>query len=163
MYNRIKLVSSNLLFSFKLYWDIIDIWHCMKMKVKSLSRVWLFVTPWIVAYQTPLSMGFSRQTTGVGCHFLFQKIFPTQGLNLGLPHCRQTLYHLGDNWQVNTKNGVFWKFSDSLNYEIALLSEKSKWTCYFNCVIRKLRVICFCFLHQMPNLSSSRKGIVFAD
>ena len=32
--------------------------------------------------------------TGVDCHFLLQGIFPTQGLNLGLPHCRQTLYHL---------------------------------------------------------------------
>ena len=29
-----------------------------------------------------------------GCHFLLQEIFPTQGLNLGLPHCRQTLYRL---------------------------------------------------------------------
>ena len=32
-----------------------------KVKVKSLSRVWLFVTPWIAAYQAPPSMGFSRQ------------------------------------------------------------------------------------------------------
>ena len=32
-----------------------------KMKVKSLSRVWLFATPWTAAYQAPLSMGFSRQ------------------------------------------------------------------------------------------------------
>ena len=32
-----------------------------KVKVKSLSRVWLFVTPWIAAYQAPLSVGFSRQ------------------------------------------------------------------------------------------------------
>ena len=31
------------------------------MKVKSLSRVRLFVTPWNVAYQAPLSMGFSSQ------------------------------------------------------------------------------------------------------
>ena len=30
-------------------------------------------------------------STGVGCHFLLQKIFPTQGSNPGLPHCRQTL------------------------------------------------------------------------
>ena len=29
--------------------------------------------------------------TGVGCYFLLQGIFPTQGLNPGLPHCRQTL------------------------------------------------------------------------
>ena len=28
------------------------------------------------------------------CHFLLQGIFPTQGSNLGLPHCRQILYHL---------------------------------------------------------------------
>ena len=32
-----------------------------KVTVKSLSRVWLFATPWTVAYQAPPSMGFSRQ------------------------------------------------------------------------------------------------------
>ena len=32
-----------------------------KVKVKSLSRVRLFATPWTVAYYPPLSMGFSRQ------------------------------------------------------------------------------------------------------
>ena len=34
------------------------------------------------------------RNTGVGCHSLLQGIFPTQGLNLGLLHCRQILYHL---------------------------------------------------------------------
>ena len=29
-----------------------------------------------------------------GCHFLLQGIFPTQGLNSGLLHCWQILYHL---------------------------------------------------------------------
>ena len=32
-----------------------------KVKVKSLSRVWLFMTPWTAAYQAPPSMGVSRQ------------------------------------------------------------------------------------------------------
>ena len=32
-----------------------------KVKVKSLSRVRVLATPWIAAYQAPLSMGFSRQ------------------------------------------------------------------------------------------------------
>ena len=32
-----------------------------KVQVKSLSRVQLFATPWTIAYQAPLSMGFSRQ------------------------------------------------------------------------------------------------------
>ena len=134
------------------------------------SPVQLFVTPWTVTCQAPLSMGFSRQeywsglpcpppgdlpnpgtkpssylllcwrilyhqrhlgspeqgirckniesesrsdvsdsfpphglysswdslgqNTGVGSLFLLQGIFPSQGLNLGLPHCRQILYQL---------------------------------------------------------------------
>ena len=32
--------------------------------------------------------------TGVSCHALLQEVFPTQGSNPGLPHCRQILYHL---------------------------------------------------------------------
>ena len=43
-------------------------------------------TPLTVARQAPLSMGFFRQETGVGCHFLLQGIFPTQGSNPGLLH-----------------------------------------------------------------------------
>ena len=35
--------------------------QCMKVKVKSLSQVLLFATPWTAAYQAPLSMGFPRQ------------------------------------------------------------------------------------------------------
>ena len=34
------------------------------------------------------------KNTGVGCHFLLQGIFPTQGLKPGLMNCRQILYHL---------------------------------------------------------------------
>ena len=34
------------------------------------------------------------KNTGVGCHALLQGIFPTQGLNPGLPPCRRILYHL---------------------------------------------------------------------
>ena len=45
------------------------------------SRVWLFVTLWSVALQGCLSMGFPRQEYRVGCHFLLQRVFLTQGLN----------------------------------------------------------------------------------
>ena len=34
------------------------------------------------------------KNTRLGCHALLQAIFPTQGSNPGLPHCRQTLYPL---------------------------------------------------------------------
>ena len=37
---------------------------------------------------------FPGKNIWVGCHFLLQGIFPTQGWNPGLLHCRQILYHL---------------------------------------------------------------------
>ena len=45
------------------------------------SHVQLFVTLWTVAHWAPLSMGFSKQNTGVGCHALLQGIFLTPGSN----------------------------------------------------------------------------------
>ena len=53
------------------------------------------MTPWTVACTKLLHpWDFLGKSTGVGCHFLLQGIFPTQGLNPGLPRCRQTLYRL---------------------------------------------------------------------
>ena len=43
-------------------------------------------TPWIVAHHAPLSWGFPSKNTAVGCHFLLQGIFLTQGWNLCLLH-----------------------------------------------------------------------------
>ena len=63
-------------------------------RVKLLSRVRLFATPWTVAYQGPRPWDFPGSSPGVDCHFLLQGIFPTQGSNPGLPHCKQILYHL---------------------------------------------------------------------
>ena len=36
------------------------------------------------------------KNTGVDCHALLQRIFPTQGSNPGLPHCRRILYCVSD-------------------------------------------------------------------
>ena len=47
--------------------------------------------PWTVAHQVSLSTGFPRKDSGVGCYFLLQGIFPTQGSNLGLLLGRQIL------------------------------------------------------------------------
>ena len=44
-----------------------------QVKVKSLSHVWLFATPWTVAYQAP-PWDSSGKNTGVGCHFLLQVV-----------------------------------------------------------------------------------------
>ena len=47
---------------------------CVSVNVSVLSRVQLFATPWTVACQAPLSMGFPRQEYWSGCHFLLQGI-----------------------------------------------------------------------------------------
>ena len=60
----------------------------------SLSHVQLFVTPWTVARQAPLSMRFSRQEYWSGLPCPPPGIFQTQELNPGLPHCRRILYCL---------------------------------------------------------------------
>ena len=60
----------------------------------SRSVVSEFATPWTEPTRLLHPWDFPGKSTGVGCHFLLQEIFLTQGLNPGLPHCRQTLYHL---------------------------------------------------------------------
>ena len=60
--------------------------------------------------QTPLSMAFSRQDTGVGSHSLLQGVFPTYELNPVLLHCRQILYCLSQQGQ-GYNIGKFNKFS----------------------------------------------------
>ena len=45
-----------------------------KVKVKSLSRVRLFATPWTVAHQALRPWDFPGKSTGVGCHFLLHHL-----------------------------------------------------------------------------------------
>ena len=49
--------------------------------------------------------------TGVGCHALLQGIFPNQGLNPGLPHCRRILYHLSHEGSPRILEWVAYHFS----------------------------------------------------
>ena len=61
----------------------------LKWKRKSLSHVQLFATPWLYSpWNSP------SQNTGVGSLSLLQGIFPIQGSNPGLLHCRPILYQL---------------------------------------------------------------------
>ena len=49
--------------------------------------------------------------TGMGCHALLQGIFPTQGLDPGLPHCRQSLYRLNHQGSPRILEWVAYPFS----------------------------------------------------
>ena len=80
--------------------------------MKSLSRVRLFSTPWTVVHGT-----LQARNTGVGS--LLQGIFPTQGSNLGLPHCRQTLYHLSHQEVSDIVVSEIKKFQSLLHFPVA--------------------------------------------
>ena len=55
----------------------------MKVKVKLLNCVRLFVTPWTVAYRVPPSMGFSRQEYWSGLPFPSPGALPDPGTEPG--------------------------------------------------------------------------------
>ena len=57
----------------------------VEVKVKSLSRVLLFATPWTVAYKAPLSMEFSRQEYWSGSPFPSPGDLPKPGIDPGSP------------------------------------------------------------------------------
>ena len=64
------------------------------MKVAQLCLI--LETPWTICGGSPWNSPWNSpgQNTGVGSLSLLQGIFPTQGSNPGLPHCRQILYQL---------------------------------------------------------------------
>ena len=94
-FNRNSLMAH---FTIKQYWK----WK-WSHSVMSDSLPTRLLRPW----------GFPGNSTGVGCHFLFQGIFPTQGSNPGLLHCRQTLCHLSHQGSQS-----------SMSYQINRLTEK---------------------------------------
>ena len=51
------------------------------------------------------------KNTGVGCHALLQGIFPTQGSNPGLPHCRRIPYQLSHQGSPRILEWVAYPFS----------------------------------------------------
>ena len=76
---------------------------CVKVKVKLLVTQWCptLCDPMYCRYPTRLFCLWDSpgKNTGVGSYFFLQGILPTQGLNLGLQHCRQILYHL-THWDM---------------------------------------------------------------
>ena len=76
-------------------------------KKESESCVWLFATPWTI-YSPWNSPG---QNTGVGSLSLLQGIFPIQGSNPGLPHCRQILCQLSHKGSPRILEWVAYPFS----------------------------------------------------
>ena len=91
------------------------------LKVTSLSRVLLFVTPWTVAHQAPLSMEFSRQEYWNGLPFPSPGDLPNPGIEPESPALqadalpseppgigqRQILYVITYKWKLKSKTNKY--------------------------------------------------------
>ena len=88
------------------------------MHAQWFSYVRLFATPWTTAARLLCPWDSPGENTGVGCHFLLQGMFPTQGLKLHLQH----LLHWLDEPPEKTLIGV----NMSVNVLAIFALQKSK-------------------------------------
>ena len=83
-----------------------------------LSHVQPFVTLRTIVCQAPHPWNSSGKNAEVGCHSLLQGIFPTQGSNLGLLHCRQSLYKCQGSFRE--RGAMEYKLTSFLEHELEI-------------------------------------------
>ena len=123
------------------------VWWSESESFSRFSWVRLFVTPWTVAHQAPLSMGFSRQEYWSGLPFPSPGDLQTQGLNPSLLYWSQILYllsHQGSHIRlinIDKKNGT----NQSATCGQERMEEPVKptiWIQHRSCIIFMLRDLC---------------------
>ena len=115
--------------------------QCMKVvKVKSLSRVWLFATPWTAAHQAPLSIGFSRQEYWSG---------------LPLPSLEEVLAegitNIGQYLLICYKFYMYWFILYSINVR--------RWLLLFSCPVVSDSLLPHGLQHARPSWPSPSPGV----
>ena len=113
-YNPSKNVKNKKAILSNKFWDLGETIYCVLCCAELLSHVQFFATPWTGSCNPTRLLcpwAFSRQDAGVGCHALLQGIFPTQGSNPGLPHCRWILYRLNQEGSPRILEWVAYPFS----------------------------------------------------
>ena len=81
------------------------------------------------------------KNTGVGCHACLQGIFPIQGSNPGIPHCRLILYHLNHK---GSQTVSFW-LCTSAEFYVNVIQSSTKSTTQQKCIY--FRKHCWLDLH----------------
>ena len=74
-----------------------------------LSHVQLFMTPWTVAHQAPLSMRFSRQEHWSGEPWPPPGDLPDPGIELASPALAGWFFTINTTWEAQLKTSAFWK------------------------------------------------------
>ena len=93
----------------------VDVWWTQVLVTKSFPTL---ATPWAVAHQAPLSMGFCRQEYWSGLPFPSPEDLLNPGNEHSFLHCRHILYHLGHQGKLkkghNLQNLGFWLLLPSI-------------------------------------------------
>ena len=97
----------------------------MMVMVKVAQSGRIFVTAWTVAHKAPLSMKFSRPEYWSGYLFPSPGDLPNPGMDPGLLHCRQILYHLGHQGSSDILIWVHDKANFKKQKKMSLKSEKT--------------------------------------
>ena len=109
-------------------WEVLP-WKPGRLQSMGSQRArhnWVTDTHWTLAARLLWPWNSPGENTGVDCHSILQRIFPTQGSNLGLLHCRQILNSLRVVLTFWSKNPaplmglVLVLFSISSNYVFAI-------------------------------------------
>ena len=103
---------------FLAHWSACGLPHTVK--VKSLSRVWLFVTLWTIARQALLSMGFSRQEFWSGLPFPSPGDLPVPGIKPGshIAGRRFNLWATGEALSHCIQRQKSWSFKLHLDFSL---------------------------------------------
>ena len=133
-----NVLSMCMFFGFQLVYSVFPLyfpipylgWLACCMHTQLLQSCLILVTPWTVAYQTPLSMGFSRQEYWSGLPFLSPRDLSNPGIEphlVRILHCRWVLYHWeAPHWQFEpipeypdklTNRAIFQNLFSSSNYD----------------------------------------------
>ena len=108
------------------------------------------------------------KNSGVGCHSVLQGIFLTQGLNSGLPHCRQILYCLSHQGSPRILEWVTCPFSMGFSWP-------RNWTWvshiaggfFTSCATREVHMdIYSIFIHNSPKVETTQlnfNGLVLSN
>ena len=112
-------------------------------KSVALSCVWLSVTPWTVAHQVPVSMGFSRQEywSGLPCPPLGD--FPDPGIKPRSP--AWILYHLSHQGSQDIERTPLIRFLKTLKievpYDTCVVPFLGCCVCVCTCVLSLVRLL----------------------
>ena len=87
----------------------------IKKKILELKNIYIYCIKYYIwsvwSVKVAQSCPTLGQNTGVGSHSLLLEIFPTQGSNPGLPHCRRMLHHLSHQGSPRILEWVTYPFS----------------------------------------------------